>query len=53
MISGCYPLEAPLQSTPQYFYDQQCIDANETFQALDSSFISGYFNIDSTIEFIQ
>jgi len=31
MISGCHPLEAPLQSTRQYFYDQQCIDANETF----------------------
>ncbi|CAF0934570.1 unnamed protein product [Rotaria sordida] len=37
MMSGCYPIEALLQPTLQYFYDQQCIDSNDQFLKLDIS----------------
>ncbi|CAF0796397.1 unnamed protein product [Didymodactylos carnosus] len=52
MMAGCYPLEALLQSTLQCFYDQQCIDSNETFKSLNSSFVSSRFDVNSSIEFI-
>jgi hypothetical protein len=52
MMIGCYPLEALLQSTLQCFYDQQCIDSDGIFQALNSSFISNHFNLNLTIETI-
>ncbi|CAF0990553.1 unnamed protein product [Adineta steineri] len=52
MKVGCYPFEALLQSTLQCFYDQQCIDVNKNFKALNSSNVFSRFNITSTIEFI-
>ena len=52
MMIGCYPLEALLQSTLQCFYDQQCIDSDGIFSALNSSFISNHFNLNQTIETI-
>ena len=52
MTTGCYPLEAVLQSTLQCFYEQQCIDPNGTFQALNSSFISNRFDLNLTVETI-
>ncbi|CAF1031453.1 unnamed protein product [Rotaria sordida] len=46
MMSGCYPIEALLQPTLQYFYDQQCIDSNGQFLKLDiSSLEKRQFNI--------
>ena len=50
MMAGCYPLENLLQSTLQCFYNQQCIDPNAYYQALNSSLISTHFHINSTIE---
>ena len=52
MRTGCYPLEALLQSTLRCFYDQQCIDSTNTFKALSSSSVSSHFNISSTVEYI-
>ncbi|CAF4173996.1 unnamed protein product, partial [Adineta steineri] len=56
--TGCYVIEALLQSTLQCFYDQTCIDQLQIYlsppvpmdvTALDSSLPSQYFD-DSTIE---
>jgi hypothetical protein len=53
MMAGCYPLEALLQSTFQCFYNQTCIDSNNTFQALNSSSNqSSQYSINTTIESI-
>jgi len=53
MMAGCYPLEALLQSTFQCFYNQTCIDSNNTFQALNSSSNeSSHYSINTTIESI-
>ena len=52
MVAGCYPLEALLQSTLQCFYDQQCINSNGTFKALNYPSVQSRFYINSTIEFI-
>ena len=35
MFAVCYALEAFLQSTLECFYDQQCIDSNNTFKAME------------------
>jgi hypothetical protein len=50
MKAGCYPLESLLQSTLQCFYNQQCIDPNANFKALDSSSVHSRFATNSTIE---
>lgn len=50
MKAGCYPLEALLQSTFECFYDQQCIDSDNAFQALNSSSVSSRFDVNATIE---
>jgi hypothetical protein len=53
MMVGCYPMEALLQSTLQCFYDQECIDSNNTFSKLNiSSLERSRFNINTTIELI-
>ena len=52
MMTGCYPLEALLQSTLQCFYDQQCIDPYGNYKALNSSSVSSRFDVNTTIEFI-
>ena len=53
MMTGCYPLEALLQSTFECFYDQECIDFNGIFKALNSSLsISSKFAANTTIELI-
>jgi hypothetical protein len=52
MMTGCYPLEALLQSTLQCFYDQQCIDSYGNFKALNLPSVSSRFQVNSTVEFI-
>lgn len=53
MFAGCYPVEALLQSTLHCFYDQQCIDSNNIFQAMNSSSLNASrFSINATIESI-
>lgn len=50
---GCYRLEALLQSTLYCFYDQEFIDSNNIFQAMNlSSLKSSRFYINSIIESI-
>lgn len=51
MLTGCYPIEALLQSTLQCFYNQQCIDSYGNFKALNLS-VSSRFDVNSTVEFI-
>ena len=51
-MAGCYPLEALLQSTLQCFYDQECIDSNDVFRALNSSSSHSRFDVNTTIESI-
>ncbi|CAF1531587.1 unnamed protein product [Adineta ricciae] len=51
MLIGCYPLETLLQMDLNCFYDQQCIDSNKTFQALNVSYLQiSHFNSNNTIE---
>lgn len=50
MMAGCYPLEALLQSTLQCFYDQECIDSNGVFRALNSSSSHIRFGVNTTIQ---
>ncbi|CAF1302121.1 unnamed protein product [Adineta ricciae] len=51
MFVGCYALEALLKSKLACFYDQQCIDTSQVFQAMDSSsLLSSRFDSNSTIE---
>ena len=53
MMSGCYALEALLQTTLQCFYDQHCIDSNEIFTELNISTLeTSQFKLNSTIESI-
>jgi hypothetical protein len=37
MLTGCYPLEAILQSTLECLYNQQCIDLTNNFAAMNIS----------------
>lgn len=48
-MAGCYPLEALLQATLQCFYDQECIDSNGAFRALNSTSSSSRFDVNTTI----
>jgi hypothetical protein len=51
MFSGCYPVEALFRSTLRCFYDQQCIDPNNTFAALNVTPLeSSRFKMNATIE---
>ncbi|CAF0824548.1 unnamed protein product [Adineta ricciae] len=52
MLTGCYPLEALLQSTLSCLYDQQCIDPTSTFKAMNmsSALLTSRFALNETIE---
>ncbi|UJR17971.1 hypothetical protein I4U23_004870 [Adineta vaga] len=55
MLAGCYSLEALLQSTLHCLYDQQCIDPNHVFQAMNFSSSlskSSRYDMNTTIESI-
>lgn len=53
MLAGCYALEALLQSTLHCVYDQDCIDPNNNFQAMQvSSSRLSHFDLNATIESI-
>jgi hypothetical protein len=53
MLTGCYPLEAILQSTLECLYNQQCIDLTNNFAAMNiSSLKSSRFPLNTTIELI-
>ncbi|CAF1430382.1 unnamed protein product [Adineta ricciae] len=49
---GCLPLDGLLQSTIGFLYDQQYVDSNEEFQALNASFYQSQFNYNSTVKFL-
>ncbi len=50
MMSGCYALEAHLQTTLQCFYDQDCIDSNWIFMKLNTTSIAlSRFGLNATI----
>jgi hypothetical protein len=53
MMVGCYALESLLQLTLQCFYDQDCIDSNQTFTKLDTTSLTiSRFGLNTTIESI-
>ena len=53
MLAGCYALEALLQSTLHCVYNQDCIDPNNNFQAMQvSSSRLSRFDLNATIESI-
>jgi hypothetical protein len=53
MLTGCYALEAILQTTLECLYDQQCIDSTNIFKAINiSSLTSSRFSLNTTVESI-
>ncbi|UJR17114.1 hypothetical protein I4U23_004010 [Adineta vaga] len=53
MPTGCYPLEALLQSSLECLYDEQCIDLNNMFKAMNSSSLpTSRFPMNTSIETI-
>ncbi|UJR07361.1 hypothetical protein I4U23_011647 [Adineta vaga] len=53
MHVGCYALEALLQSTLHCFYDQNCTDPTNNFQAMNVSSLGlNHFSVNATIESI-
>ncbi|CAF1557465.1 unnamed protein product [Adineta ricciae] len=49
MYVGCYSLETLFQSTFQCYYNQQCIDKTNRYQAMNTS-IKSRFDFNTTIE---